>query len=136
MDEFTKNLLVEKAQEALNYVHAPYSNYYVGAALLCEDGTIFTGCNIENDSILSICAERVALCKALSEGKKDFKAMVVVGKSKEDTTLVPTIPCGYCRQFMNEFCPSDFSIYTYSNKTLTQYTLAQLLPHSYRLQNK
>ncbi|MEW6189885.1 MAG: cytidine deaminase [Actinomycetota bacterium] len=97
--------LIEIAKQARLKAYAPYSNFRVGAALLASDGRIFTGCNIENASYgLSICAERVALLKAVSEGCSDFIKLVIVTDTKE-----PCSPCGACRQVLFEFNP-DISI--------------------------
>jgi len=97
--------LIEMAKQARFKAYAPYSSFRVGVALLASDGRIFTGCNIENASYgLSICAERVALLKAVSEGCSDFIKLVVVADTKE-----PCSPCGACRQVLFEFNP-DISI--------------------------
>jgi cytidine deaminase len=101
--------LVEKAKEARQRALAPYSGFMVGAAIETRSGQIYTGCNIENASYgLSICAERVALWKALSEGAKDFRAMAIVSNAE---TL--TSPCGACRQLLWEYC-GDIPIYLHS----------------------
>ena len=98
--EMQVEALVAKARSARDNAHAPFSNFKVGAALETEEGGIFTGCNIENVTLnLSICAERVALFKALSEGHTRFKRIAIV--SAGDT---PTPPCGACRQILWEFC--------------------------------
>ena len=92
--------LVRAAREARQHAVAPYSGFHVGAALLAKDGTVYTGCNVENASYgLTMCAERVALLKALSEGARDFTMLAVVA----DTTA-PTPPCGPCRQLLWEYC--------------------------------
>ena len=88
------NVLIEIAKKARENSYSPYSNYKVGCALLTKSGKIFSGCNIENDGIMSICAERVAFAKAISEGEKDFKCILVLG-GKEN--LQYTSPCGYRR---------------------------------------
>ena len=107
----TANELVEAAKEAMSRAYAPYSGYCVGAALLAADGRVFQGCNMENASFSpTICAERVAFAKAVSEGVRDFAAMAVVGgKHGNITGLFP--PCGVCRQVMREFCGDDFTVY-------------------------
>lgn len=90
----------------LAFAYAPYSRFKVGAALLSKDGRVFTGCNIENSSFSStICAERVAFAKAISEGVNDFKAIAIVNAKG-----TPCPPCGACRQVMSEFCEDDFMI--------------------------
>jgi cytidine deaminase len=92
--------LCEAALAARNHAHAPYSNFLVGAALEAEDGTVYTGCNIENASYgLTMCAERVALFKAISEGARRFRRIAVAADTE---TLTP--PCGSCRQLLWEFC--------------------------------
>ncbi|MBN2394908.1 MAG: cytidine deaminase [Candidatus Atribacteria bacterium] len=91
--------LIEKAKEARLKAYSPYSKFSVGAAIMTDNGTIFTGCNIENQSLgLSICAERVAIFKAISEGYRKFKALAIVVDTKN-----PCSPCGACRQVMAEF---------------------------------
>ena len=97
--ETDKRQLLEAAKEAKKYSYAPYSNFHVGAALYCKDGSIYTGCNIENAAFTPTnCAERTAVFKAVSEGKKDFLAIAVVGDREE-----PLTPCGVCRQVLTEF---------------------------------
>lgn len=92
--------LIDKAKDAREKAFAPFSNFKVGAALVSKNGEIFTGCNIENASYgLTMCAERVAIFKAISEGTKDFVQLAVVGDTED---LTP--PCGACRQIIWEFC--------------------------------
>ena len=125
------NLLIETAKKARENAYTPYTNYKVGCALLTKNGKIFSGCNIENDGIMSICAERVAFAKAISEGEKEFECILVLGGKEE---LQYTSPCGYCRQFMSEFCNKDFEIYMcYDNDKINKKTLAELLPDSFDL---
>lgn len=125
------NLLIETAKKARENSYSPYSNYKVGCALLTKSGKIFSGCNIENDELMSICAERVAFTKAISEGEKDFECILVLGGKEE---LQYTSPCGYCRQFMSEFCDKNFEIYMYyDNGEMVKKTLAELLPDSFSL---
>ena len=100
--------LVARADEASKMAYAPYSHCSVGAALLCDDGSIYSGCNVENGSYsATICAERCAVFKAVSEGKKDFSAIAIVGRidGKLDNIFPP---CGMCRQVLSEFCDGDF----------------------------
>jgi cytidine deaminase len=126
--------LINKALEMLRFSYTPYSNFKVGAALLCSDETIFTGCNIENSSYgPSVCAERTAIFKAVSEGHKDFKAIAIVG-GKEGKVEDFCPPCGVCRQVMSEFCNSDFKIILYNGKKTKIYTLKDLLPLSFALE--
>lgn len=123
--------LINVAKEARENSYSPYSNYKVGCALLTKTGKVFSGCNIENDGIMSICAERVAFVKALSEGEKEFEALLVLGGKEE---LIYTSPCGYCRQFISEFCDSNFPIYMcYKDNKVDKKTLAELLPDSFNL---
>ena len=92
--------LIEKAQQARENAHAPFSDFKVGAALLTKSGEVYTGCNVENASYgLTMCAERVAIFKAISEGKKDFTNLAIVADTEN---LTP--PCGACRQIIWEFC--------------------------------
>lgn len=128
-----KNFLCKKAINALENSYAPYSNCKVGAALLCKNGNIYTGCNIENASFSpTLCAERTAFAKAISEGDTDFVGIAVAGKKGD--TLTAFTPCGVCRQVMAEFCDSDFKILVVtSNDTFNEYTLSELLPNSFSL---
>ncbi|MBP3502545.1 MAG: cytidine deaminase [Clostridia bacterium] len=125
--------LIEIAKSAMQRSYAPYSKYYVGAALLCKNGKIYTGCNVENHGIMSICAERVAFTKAISEGEREFECLVLCGgKSIDD--LDECLPCGYCRQFMSEFVDSNFIIYIGNqNNKITSYKLEDLLPYSFKI---
>ena len=127
------NRAIEIAKASLENAHAPYSKHYVGAALVCKNGNIYSGANIENHGIMSICAERVAFCKAISEGDKDFDYIVVCG-GKDINNLESCLPCGYCRQFMNEFVDEHFIIYALeANDKLTPYTINDLLPYGFKL---
>ena len=124
-----KNVLCQKAMNALENSYAPYSNCKVGAALLCKNGNIYTGCNIENASFSpTLCAERTAFAKAISEGDTDFVGIAVAGKKGD--TLTAFTPCGVCRQVMSEFCDSDFKILVVTGKdTFNEYTLSEILPN-------
>ena len=126
----------EQIKEALRVrdnAYAPYSKYLVGACLKTKSGKIYSGCNIENNGIQSICAERVAFAKAISEGEKEFESIVVVG-GKQGEEPDEAIPCGYCRQFMNEFVDRDFKIFVYkSENDIEEYTIEELLPHGFKL---
>lgn len=130
------NRLIEEAKEiASRNFCCNHSNFTVGAALLTNEGKIYKGFNIENDGIQSICAERVAFAKALSEDNQKFTCIAVVGKKLTDKYFTKTLPCGYCRQFMSEYVDKDFIIYTYDdieNKLYT-YSLNELLPESFNL---
>lgn len=124
---------IEIAKSVRKNCYSPYSKYYVGCALMCKSGKIYSGCNIENDGIQSICAERVAFTKAISEGERDFEYIVVCGGNSLDS-LDDCLPCGYCRQFMSEFVDKDFKIYALSNNDkVTEYSIFDLLPNNFRL---
>ena len=122
--------LIDQAKEAMLKAYAPYSGYFVGAALLTEDGKVYTGCNIENASFTpTICAERTAFSKAVSEGEMRFSAIAIVGgKGGQMVGAFP--PCGVCRQVMAEFCdPDSFKIYLgLPDGEYEAYTLRDLLP--------
>ena len=128
-----KEELILRAKQASQNAYCPYSNYIVSAALLTREDKVYTGCNIENNGIQSICAERVAFVKALSEGEKEFKAIAVVGKNKEDISFKETLPCGYCRQFIQEFVNKDFKIYVCDDERseIKEFTIKDLLPYSF-----
>lgn len=126
--------LIQQAVTAMEKAYAPYSGYKVGAALLCADGRVYTGCNIENAAFSpTICAERTAFAKAVSEGQRTFTALAVCGgKDGVITGVFP--PCGVCRQVMREFCDQDFPVYLADRDgTYQTRTLAQLLPDSFAL---
>lgn len=129
--------LIQAAIEAREQAYAPYSGYLVGAALLAADGEIYPGCNIENASYgATNCAERTAFFKAVSQGKKEFRAIAVVGGSRElgqgETFPEMAYPCGICRQVMREFCGPDFRILVgRSAEDFQEYTLEELLPESF-----
>ena len=128
--------LCQKAVEMRSESYAPYSDFLVGSAILTSDGEIFTGCNIENSAFgPSICAERTAIVKAVSEGRKDFAAIAIAG-GKRDGELQYCAPCGVCRQVMREFCRSDFKIYlAKSADDYQEFTLGGLLPESFGPEN-
>lgn len=134
MAEINYSELIEKALGMLKMAYVPYSHFHVGAALLCDDGTIFTGCNIENSAYgPSNCAERTAIFKAVSEGYKNFTAIAVVG-GPEGVVSEYCTPCGVCRQVMREFCKKDFKIIcAKSTSDYKEYTLEDLLPQSFSL---
>ena len=127
----TAEELVKLAKDAMMKAYAPYSGYYVGAALLTKAGKVYTGCNIENAAFgPTNCAERTAFFKAVSEGERAFSAIAVAGgKGGGITGIFP--PCGVCRQVMREFCSDDFTVYLLTPQGYEQRTLAQLLPDSF-----
>ncbi len=121
--------ILELATKATKNSYSPYSKFKVGAALLCKDGSIYTGCNVENMSYpLGNCAERTAIFKAVSEGNREFEAIAIVGSANDDMS-VPCYPCGACRQVMAEFCDNDFKI-VLADRILT---LEELLPYTFKL---
>ncbi|KXG77533.1 Cytidine deaminase [Fervidicola ferrireducens] len=127
MDE---KLLIKKAVKAMENAYAPYSGFKVGACVLTSDGTEFTGCNIENASFgLTVCAERVALFKAYSEGKRDIIALAVAADVDE-----PVSPCGACRQVMMELSPDALVILSNRDGSKVMRTgPGELLPYGFKL---
>ena len=129
----TRDELCQAAVAMLDRAYIPYSHFPVGAALECADGTVFTGCNIENAAYgCTICAERTAIFKAVSEGHRDFVRIVIAGKSEDYC-----VPCGSCRQVMMEFCqPNTFRIILAGNPGQPKsYTLDELLPLGFGPEN-
>lgn len=129
--------LIGEALGARKFSYAPYSGYAVGAALLCADGSIYSGCNIENAAYgPTNCAERTAIFKAVSEGKREFEAIAVAGGRVGDAPTSYAYPCGVCRQVMQEFCGKSFRIITaLSEETYEIHTLEELLPHGFGGEN-
>jgi len=125
-----KRILLEAAEVARKNAYAPYSKFTVGAALLTESGTIYTGCNVENASYgETCCAERTAIFKAVADGHRRFTAMAVVGGKQAEASASACVPCGSCRQVMAEFCNDDCIILSHGLET----TLGALLPDAFRL---
>jgi cytidine deaminase len=104
--------LTDAAMAAREHAYAPYSGFRVGAALRCAEGTVYTGCNVENASYsLSICAERNAVFQAIAAGERQLRALAIVGgKDDSEARSVPCMPCGACLQVLAEFCGNDFPI--------------------------
>ncbi|KAM4610626.1 cytidine deaminase a [Polymixia lowei] len=126
-EEWIKQL-IQKSQEAKTFAYCPYSNFRVGAALLANDGTVFTGCNVENACYnLGLCAERTAMTKAVSEGHKSFKAIAIASDMKDQLIS----PCGGCRQFMREFGENWSVFLTKLDGSYTEMTVKDLLPVSF-----
>lgn len=127
--------LIAIALQARENAYVPYSNFKVGAALLCDDDMVFDGCNIENSAYgPSNCAERTAFFKAISEGHKAFKAIAIVGGQKE--VLDACFPCGVCRQVMSEFCDQNLFKIVIAKSTTDYkvYTLAEMLPYAFSIE--
>ncbi|XP_062511498.1 cytidine deaminase-like [Corticium candelabrum] len=120
--------LVKACQDAKLHAYCPYSHFRVGAALLTDDDRLFTGCNVENSSYgLSICAERTAIVKAVSEGCRKFKAIAVACDMREKTVT----PCGACRQFLSEFGSDWTVVLTKPDLSYTCLSVSDLLPHHF-----
>lgn len=127
-----KQKLTEAARAAMQQAYAPYSRFSVGAALLCEDSSIYTGCNVENASYgATNCAERTAVFKAVSEGKRRFTAIAICGGKDGVLTDAPCAPCGICRQVLREFCEDTLSVYLVTANGVAETTLGALLPMSF-----
>ena len=123
----TDKQLLSKAQAASIHAYVPYSHFPVGAALECDDGTIYTGCNVENAAFGStICAERTACVKAVSEGHRSFSRIAIFADSQNWPT-----PCGACRQFLAEFSPEMEVLCAKADGRYVSYKLSELLPHGF-----
>ena len=123
----TDRQLINQAVQASRNAYVPYSHFAVGAALECRDGTVFTGCNVENAALGStICAERTAACKAVSEGHRDFDTIVIAGRSEDYC-----VPCGTCRQVMMEFAPELTVICLNKKGESKKFALKELLPYGF-----
>ena len=122
--------LVRHAIEMMKFAHAPYSGFTVGAALLCDDGSVYGGCNVEGSSYgTTICAERTALVKAVSEGKKNFLALAVCSSADSYCT-----PCGICRQLLHDFSPSMRVLCANNVGEYVEHTLSDLLPFAFSVE--
>ena len=130
----TPQELIALAKEAMTHAYAPYSGFQVGAALLCADGTVYQGCNIENAAYgPTNCAERTAIFKAVYDGHRDFTALAVCG-GKDGIISGICPPCGVCRQVLREFCRDDLPVYLAdAGDAFQTLTLSQLLPFSFCL---
>lgn len=132
-----KKLLIRKAIDTLPNSYVPYSHFHVAAALLCKDGTVYTGINIENAAYTpTICAERSAFFRAVNEGKREFEAIAICG-GKDGVITDYCSPCGVCRQVMREFCdPGTFRIIlAKSEEEYKEFTLEELLPLGFGPEN-
>jgi len=126
IDKKQMDFLLMEAKKITEMAYAPYSKFRVGAALLCEDGSVVTGVNVENRSYgLTICAERNAVCKAISAGKRSFTALAISTPDSEE----PVGPCGACRQVLGEFLTSDTPVrFAGNNGNMVDTTMGDLLP--------
>ena len=123
----TDRELINRAYDARKNAYAPYSHFPVGAALECADGTVITGCNVENAALgCTICAERTALVKAISEGKRNFTRIAIYADSPDYC-----VPCGTCRQVLSEFAPSMEVLCVKGDGRYVSYRLSDLLPVSF-----
>lgn len=119
--------LLERAISVQPNAYAPYSNFKVGASILCENGDVFDGVNIENASYsVTCCAERVALFKAISSGNNKFKAIAVVGGKNGEKLLPKCVPCGVCLQALSEFVSGDFIVVTGDKNNFTTFKFSEL----------
>ena len=126
MNNITKEELVNKAREAKERSYSPYSSFAVGAALLCKDGSVYLGTNVENVSFgATCCAERTALFSAIANGAREFEAIAI------SATKNPCYPCGICRQVLAEFCKKDFKFYIDGEDATEEKSLDELLPCSF-----
>lgn len=150
MSNITDGQLMRIAMDMTSRSYAPFSKFHVGAALLGKNGVVYTGCNVENSSFGgTICAERTAFVKAVSEGCTSFEKIAIVASPSDAggtecstegsadaaaKTFVEAWPCGICRQFMQEFCDADFEIVTGSGEdAMRTMTMAEILPEGFRL---
>ena len=134
--KYDKKLLVDLACEARLKAYSPYSQFCVGAALLCADGEVIVGANIENSSYgATNCAERTAFFTALMQGRKDFTAIAIVGAKRGEEITSFCAPCGICRQVMAEFCKKDFEVLLYDGKNIKTYTMSDMLPEAFDKDN-
>lgn len=123
----TNQELMQRAAAMLDRAYCPYSHFAVGAALECSDGTVFTGCNIENAGYSpTICAERTAVAKAVSEGHRDFVRIAIAGRSRDYC-----VPCGVCRQVLQEFAPGLQVLCANGAGEIREFTLKELLPYGF-----
>lgn len=128
----TKEELCALATDAMKMAYVPYSGYTVGAALLTSTGKVYTGCNIENASFTpTVCAERTAIFKAVSEGERKFEMIAVAG-GKGGVVNGEFPPCGVCRQVMAEFCSPEFPVlFVIGDGKYTEHTLGEILPNAF-----
>lgn len=126
--------LIKEALKVRENAYCEYSGFAVGAALLATNGTVFTGCNVENSCGTANCAERTAFFKAISEGERQFDVIAIVGGHVDEEITDFCYPCGICRQVMAEFCNDDFRIICAKNENEYEvYTLGEMLPFSFSM---
>ena len=124
--------LVDSALSAREKSYCPYSGFAVGAALLTEEGTVYTGANIESASYTpTVCAERVAMFTAIHRGERKFSAIAVVGGKKDAAVSAYCAPCGVCRQVLSEFCSPDLPVILFDGNAMKSIPLSTLLPESF-----
>lgn len=130
MSEISNEVLIDMAKAVKERAYAPYSGFHVGAALVTEDGKVFTGCNVENSSYgATICAERSAMVKAVSEGYHHFTKIAIVGGDESAYTF----PCGMCLQVMTEFMDKDATLIFSNLEGIKEFTLEEFLPNQFVL---
>lgn len=134
--------LIERAFQVRKKAYSPYSHFKVGAALLCKNGNVYEGCNIENGAFSpTICAERVAFVEAIKNGEREFEAVAIVTGPKDANVYEMGSPCGVCRQFMSEFCNDDFKIIMTKIKSngelidSKEFTMDEILPKRFKLKD-
>ncbi len=124
--------LISLAETSRRSAYAPYSHFTVGAALLCADGSVYTGCNVENAAYTpTCCAERVAIFKAVSDGKREFSAIAISGGAQGQASDSVCYPCGVCRQVLAEFASQELSVAFFDGSVVT---LGELLPNGFTLE--
>ncbi len=127
--------LIDIAINSLKNSYAPYSNFNVAATLLSKSGKVYTGVNVENSSFgATICAERTAFLKAISEGETEFVKIAIIG-GKNGKIANFCAPCGICRQTFSEFCEKDFTIILFDGKNTKHLTLEKIIPHNFGREN-
>ncbi len=132
MFDHNREELIERALEARKKAYSPYSDFCVGAALLCRDGEIFEGANIENATYgATNCAERTAMFSAVYAGKRDFCAIAIVGAKRGEEVSAFCAPCGICRQVLAEFCGGDLEVLLFDGKNIKVMSLSSLLPEAF-----
>ena len=136
MSKINTVALLALAEEARGAAYSPYSGITVGAALLTKSGKIYKGANIENASYTpTVCAERVAFFKAISEGERDFLAIAIAGGEAGKSAKADFPPCGVCRQVMAEFCRPTFRVIWGNNEKITEKALSEILPFGFDKSN-